>query len=380
MKIKVFTTLLISLVYLNSYCEKDTLWTSNDIINQEQIKYAQINPSGKNIVWYKTIPEKNKDLYIRDIYLTNINKGNSYRLTNTNEIENQMFGTSNNFIFSQSGEIVYYVLNKKNKSILYSKNINGGQSEIVDSFKLSISGIKMLKQDHICFISRENKNLATLNKTKAKDDITVVESLDEFFPTRIFSYNIKTGKIKRLTNNIHPVMNYEVSKDGTMLITSHVLSPSFSTDGKPDPEYYLWDLKKGTKKQILTDDTFFNLHGFAFTKDNSGFYFINEKVGDIKYKSYGISIPYFFDLKSMKSIELPISWKNGINDRNLHLTGNNLFLNLSDGPKNKLVFLEKVQDNWKVKEIINNDFTNNFNSECKKQSDCLWSIKCLKTY
>ncbi len=360
MRIKFWIILIISTISFNIFGKKDTLWTPQDIIYQEQIKSAQTDPSGKFIIWYKTVPNKSKNFYTRDLYLTNTNTEKTIRLTHNYEIENQMFGNANSFITAPDGSKIYYILNKKGKSILFSIKLSGGISEVVDSFKTSISNIKMLGKDNICFISNENKNLSSIKKEQSKDDVTVIESFDEFFPTRIFSYNTKTKTVKRLTNNEYPIMSYAVSPNASMIITSHVLSPSFSADGKPDPEYYLWDLKNGKSTQILENSKFFNLHGFSFTNDNQGFYFINVKLNDLVYKSYGISIPYYFDIASMKTFKLPINWENGINDRTLYLDGNNLFLNLSAGPVNKPVYIEKKDLTWKVKQLNNTDFNNNY--------------------
>ncbi len=342
-------------------------WTPEDVVNQESASNFEFSPNGKLIVWQKRRPSKEKDRFVTDLYLTrlDIKEKGTYKtilLTQGEESEHAPF-------FSKDGATIYFLSSREEGKKLWGMSVYGGEPYEVHTFENGISSIQWLGEEAISFTAGEKPTLYEQKLKELKDNVMVIEDTAHFDPTRVFSFNFTTKKVKRLTNNTFPIMEYATSENGKYLVTSHVLSPHYRADANPKPIYYIWDLEKNTKTQILKEG--YQTPGrFTFTKDNSGFYFTSEISSDPEWNGAGISVLHFFDLKSMKVTDVNLDWDWGLGG-GFDLVQNDVVVSLANGTTNKLAYLTKKGTSWTKKPIqagaydehlvisaFNKDFTN----------------------
>ena len=229
-------------ILAQSATENSSSWTINDIINQERISNPDFSPDGKSIVWVKTRPDTKQDKFVTDLYLTRTDiteKGNFKEIQLTRSKE-----SDNNPLFSRNGEFIYFLSSRKKGKHLWALSTYGGEAFSVDSFPDGISQIQWLNDTVITYVSGEGQTLYEQELKKKKDNVVVVEDSAHMKARRIFSYNLKTNKSQRLTNNSFPARSYTVSRDGHWIVSSHVLSPHYGADGKTRSSTFFVELCK----------------------------------------------------------------------------------------------------------------------------------------
>ena len=83
---------------------KKNQWTPEDVVYQEDAGQFRISPDGKFALWVKGTADKDKDLRVSNLYLSNLSDGKAVQLTRgTDEISNPRW--------SPSGETIAFLSN-----------------------------------------------------------------------------------------------------------------------------------------------------------------------------------------------------------------------------------------------------------------------------
>ena len=346
-----YKLLLMFLIYsfgaVNISIAQSNPWTPEDLVNYESASEFNFSPDGKSVVWVKRRPSKEKDAFVRDLYLTRLEQTDktTYKTIQLTRGDD----SDRNPLFSKDGELIYYLSSKNKSKAIWALNTLGGEPFVVDSFETTISSLKILDANTLFFIAEEGETLYEKELKKKKDDVEVIEDTAHFKANRIFAYDIKEKIARRITDNRFPVGEYAFSKDGKWLISSHIMSPHYGVDGKPKPKFYLWNLKDGSKTEILTNG--YQTPGrFTFSEDNQGFYFISVKSSDPEWQGSGIDLLYYYDISSKKAIEVPLKWDWGLGG-GFDVIGNDVIASLASGPTRKLVYYTKNGNNWTSQEL-----------------------------
>lgn len=341
--------ILISHQSLSAQNKALSKWTVSDVVNQESAGDLSFSPDGNSLVWVKTRPDKEKDAYVSDLYLSRLDVQEpdngtfkTIQLTRSNESDRDP-------LFSRDGETIYFLSSRKEGKKLWALSIYGGEPYEVHGFDSGISDIQWLDENRLAFRSDEGKTLYEKELEEAKDNTIVVEDTAHFKASRIYSFNIKTKAVKRLTDNEFPVSEYAISPNGRYLVSSHIMSPDYAADANPKPTYYLWKLETGEKTQIL-ENGYQTTGEFEFTEDNRGFYFVSVLSSDPEWNGAGISLLHYYDLNTNEVRDVPIDWDWGLGS-GFDLVGNDLFVGLANGTTVKLAFLEKTTSGWNKKEV-----------------------------
>lgn len=322
-------------------------WTVADVINQEDASELEFAPGGNSLVWVKRRPDREEDKFVTDLYLTrlDITDNGTYKtvqLTRGKESDHSP-------LFSKDGETIYFLSSRENGKKLWAMSIYGGEPYEVHTFETGISDIGWLGKNRLVFKSTEGKTLHEMQLEKQEDNTIVVEDTAHFKPSRLYSFNLETEKIRRLTDNSFPIGEFAVSDDGTRLVTSHILSPDYAADGNPKQTYYLWNIEEGSKQQILQ-------HGyqtpgnFTFTPDSNGFYFVSVKSSDPEWNGAGITLLHYYDLAKGTSVRVPTDWDWGLGS-GFDLVGSDLLVGLANGATTRLAYLKKTDDGWNRKPV-----------------------------
>jgi dipeptidyl aminopeptidase/acylaminoacyl peptidase len=317
-------------------------WTPEDIVNAESANSFDFSSDGKMVVWTKRTPLKDKDRFINKIFLTrlDVKEEGKYLTVQLTQGDDSDYSP----LFGKDNKTIYFLSSLEKGKKLWSMSIYGGEPSALSTFENGISRINWLNDSTLAFVASEGKTLYETELEERKDDVEVIEDSIHFKPTRLFAFHMKTKEIKRLSDNRFPIGEYAVSKDGNWLISSHIRSPHFGVDGKPKPEYILWNLKTGTKTNLFTTG-FQSPNSFRFTQDNSGFYFEAIKSSNPEWEGAGINLLYFYQLNTQKISEVPLQWEWGIGG-GTQIVGNHLLVALANGATNKLALYEKRGETW----------------------------------
>ena len=335
-------TFLFLLLPLTNFAQSE-LWTPEEIINTVYVSQPSFSRDGSSIVWLQRKGMTKEDKFVNHLYLARLSGENTVseviQLTRSKESES-------NPIFSSDGKALYFKSSREKGKSLWKLSLSGGEAEEVAKFENGLSNLSRLGDSAFVYISGEGKSLYDI--THAKDNTTIVEDTAHWNPRRLFSFNPKTQKKTRLTENPYRINSYSTSEDGRFIVYQEITSPDYNTDGNPKPNYVLLDLSKGTSERILKGLQ--SPGGFRFTKDNKGFYFNAETSSDPEWNGAGIRELYYYDLSGRDYIKVPLDWENGLSG-SYFLDGPNILVQLAHGPLQKLRYYQKDGDTWSWKEF-----------------------------
>ena len=227
-------------------------WTPDDIIFTESVSSPVLSPDGNKIVWSKKTGLKKEDKFVNKLFLTHLDilkdgKPLTVQLTYGKDSER-------NVIFSKDGESIYFLSSRDKGKKLWKLSMFGGEPQEIFEFKNGISSIQCIDETNLAFISNDGKTLYELNNEEKKDNTEIIEDEEHWKPNRVYAFNLKTKKIKRLTQKQQRVTNITVSKDGNYMITSRMMGLSYPTDGQKKTRNYplqfkRWQLESYIKRQ-----------------------------------------------------------------------------------------------------------------------------------
>jgi len=343
-----FLTLGITMsVRAQTHQSKKNKWVPKEIVNQSSAYDFTFSPNGKLVVWIKRRPSSKTHKDVGDLYLTHLDvKENGHyktvQLTRTEDSDHDP-------VFSQDGQTIYFLSSRDKGKDIWAMSIYGGSPHSVYKNDASISNLKRREPHSLTYVAKEGKSLYEMQTKKRHDNTIDIEDSSHFRPSRVFSINLSNDNVKRLTDNRYPVYEYAVSKDGNWLVTGHIMSAHYHADAKPKPTYYLWNLKNGSKTEILKNG-YQTPGNFKFTDDNDGFYFTSVKSSDPQWDGAGTTELHYFSLSSMKPVKVNLDHPWGL-DRNYFVSGDNILTLLANGATDKLALYQKHGDSWTKKMV-----------------------------
>lgn len=331
-----------------SETESPSDWTVEDVINQERAGDLNFSPDGNSLVWTRSHPDREKDGTDRDLYLTRLDvkdeKGNfkAVQLTRGSESDYSPF-------FSKDGETIYFLSSREEGNKLWAMSVYGGEPRPVHTFETGISDVQWMGERKLAFVSNDGKTLYERELEQAEDNTVVVEDTAHFKPSRVYSFDLDSKEVRRLTENEYPVSEYQVSSDGKWMVTTHILSPHYGADADPRPKHYLWNLQDGGRKEILAEG-YQTPGNFEFDGSNNGFYFVSVQSSDPQWRGAGITLLHYYDLEKGSPRQVPLDWEWGLGS-GFDLVGDDLFVGLANGATVKLAWLEKTGSGWDRKAV-----------------------------
>lgn len=348
MKKTIYYLILALLVPLSSLIaqEKADRWTPEDIINTEYAGSPKVSNDQRKILWSKRHGLKKEDKFVSHLYVTRLDlpKGDSYRTFQLTR------GTDSNYgaVFSSDSESIYFLSSRDKGKKLWQLSLYGGEAEEVHTFDKGISGLQWLNDHTLTFISNDGSTLAMQEAKEKKDNTIVVEDEMNWEIDHVYSFDLNTQEVRRLTNNEYPIRSYKVSPNGQWIVASLTMSRHYATDAHPDPEIYLFNLETGTSQKIL--DSKQTPYNFQFSEDNQGFYYCAVSSSDPEWNGAGVSELYYFNLAKKADTKLDLQWEWKM-EGDYEVLGNHVLVELANGPLYKTAFYAKSGDSWSKHEM-----------------------------
>ena len=329
-------SLLLAAVPVFGQTSNDNTWTPEDIVYTEKIYGETFSPDNEKILWRKNRAVKEDDKFSSDLYLTLLNEKEADGLPVTIQLTNNDERDYNGF-FSADSKSVYFLSSRKEGKKLWKLSLYGGEAQEVHAFENGISSVKRLNDSTLYFLADEGKTQRDRQLEEQQDNTVVVEDSVHWKVTKLYTYNLNSGKIRRVTDNQFPIQQYAFSDDGRWLITGHTMSRHYAADAQPKPKYYLYDRQNNTRTEMLQDLQ--TPRGFQFTQNSEGFYFTSVRSSDPQWSGAGVSLLHYYDLSSGSLQKVTLDHENGLGQSygdNFGLAQSGFIASLANGARLQL--------------------------------------------
>lgn len=329
-----------------------TTWTIEDVLKQESISEVAIAPDGRRVLWTKRVPDFEKDRTASDLYLTFADdpsgEPETIQLTRT--------GDNGSPQWSPGGQTIAFFSSRKNpeaedgenggdeKQQIWLMDARGGEPRALTSLENPPERFRWLDSTRILFSAREAPTKDEQARKEAKDDATAIEDTARFYPVRLFTADVTSKEVKRVTTNTHRIGEFEPDPSGRYVVYSLETSP-ITADARNQGRQYLLDLQTDSLTEIFRG-RYFDPGGFMWARDGSGFYASDEHASDPENEGAGISELFYFDLAERRHEKVLLDWPNGIGYGGYAVTDDGIHVQLADGPRMQGRFYRKEAGGW----------------------------------
>ncbi len=341
---------------------KKNQWTPEDVVYQEDAGQFRISPDGKSALWVKGTADKDKDLRVGNLYLSNLSDGKAVQLTRgPDEISNPRWSPSGAMIAYLGSHARPQPKPDTGSTQIWLMNSAGGEPWPVTESERGIQRFEWLNDDTILFSAEEDPSLYERQTKERKDDSNVVDDTTHTAPVRLFKLSVKDRKITRLTDNDDWILDFAVSRDKTKAVAVARRELSYAWDQKIPPATYIVNLVTGERTQIFTNERVYP-DSIEWARDNSGFYVVAPFSDDSRFLVATVDKVYFYDLAAAKSVEVNLDWDRGF-ARSLQATNDGFIALLADGVYTKPTRFTRHGATWSRKSISSDDDRHYFSFE-----------------
>jgi len=293
-------------LFAGNKAERDFKWKIDDLLTGDRVSEYTISDNGKRVVWVISRWDLKKQKIYNVIYLSSIEQeGKRVKLTRyKNRYSSVKWIPGNNSISFKTDR----KFNKTPGKNLWRMDLNGGEPYPITEFKKGIQDYDWVDGNTIVYTSRESDNFFEMEKKRKKDTSVLVEDEEHRIPVRLFKYDLKQKKVKRLTNNKKPITSFFLSPKKNRLIYSVSLSMLYGQDQEIRPAFYLYDLGRGTRREIFKDRSLKPAGVFAWASDGSGFYSIVNYCTHPKYTMASVNKIFWFGIGKDRPEEIDLNW------------------------------------------------------------------------
>ena len=321
--------------------------TVDDVLNLERPSQLRISPDNKRLLWVCNSPDEEDNRYISNIWMASVTNGKEpLQLTKGKH-------KSHSPEWSPDGKLIAFLSDRiDDKTGIFTISSSGGEAEQLFEWKKDIDGFKWKDSKTIIFLARENTYHYEQELEDKHDDGKIIDDMETFVPSRLFSYSLEDKKIKRLTDNKDQIQDFVVSPDGKWALTTHVDTPLYGLDARYFKKYYLLNLTDTSVKQIFKDP-YFAPHDFAWAEDGT-LYMLEDKSSYEEKQGPGMPLLYEYDIKTDTAREVPLNspWGAGLSEgKMLDCGGSYVATTIAKGVVNPLVILSKPGSQWTLTEI-----------------------------
>ena len=325
-------------------------WTVEHVLKQESIGDVAIGPDGRRVLWTKRTPDFEKDRTTSDLHLTfagATGEPETIRLTRT--------GDNGSPRWSHDGQTIAFFSSRKNpeakegdsgdeKRQIWLMDARGGEPRALTSLENPPERFRWLDSTRILFTAREAPTADEEAREEAKDDATAIEDTARFYAVRLFTVDVQSKEVRRLTANGHQIGEFEPDPSGRYVVYDLDTSP-VDADARNQGLQYLLDLEADTTAEIFQGQ-YFDPSGYAWALDGSGFYASDERSSDPENEGAGISELFYYSLAERQYEKIPLGWPNGIGYGGYAVASDGVHVQLADGPRMKGRFFRKQGGAW----------------------------------
>jgi dipeptidyl aminopeptidase/acylaminoacyl peptidase len=360
---------------------KETKWTVQDMVAPERADQFRISPDSRWAVWVKFVPDADKDEHVSNLYLTSLGEKREVQLTRgPNNDVNPKWSRDGRLVAFLSDRPLPKLPSKENppqeelsKTQLWLINPFGGEPWPLTSSERSVKDFDWIDSNSILIAAEEDPSLYERELKERKDDSRAVDDAQHTPPVRLYTINIKTREVVRLTRNTDWIQSIAVSPDGRNAVVVHGRSLSYEFDEKIKPITFLYDLSTGQGKPIFSDGTVIPSQ-VRWGLDSGGFYCVSPYSTHPVYREAVVNRLYYYDLAQGKATRVDLGWENelGLEGESIYgITRDGFVALLAAGSRFRLARYTREADTWKRAWIESEHAGNIVGLEVGKDSETL---------
>ena len=353
-----FLTILFVFGFYTAAGQSGDSWSVDDIVQQESITNTAIHPDGSQILWTKRYPDADADQFKTDLQLTFLDDPHgdedpaTISLTQSGDNSNPAWRPDGQQIAFMSSRDVPNAPEAGGRQI-WTLDPRGGAPTPLTSLENGVQSMEWLDEERILFSAREDKTHHEEALEQAQDGTQVVEDTTLYHPVRLFTLDVESESIERVTENDARVTEFEPDPSGRYVVYSINPTP-VDVDAQDLPEQYLLDLATGETTKIF-DEPYFNPSGFQWALDGSGFFASWTYSSDPENAGAGIQQLYHYDVGEEDYEQVPLDADNyGIGAGGYAVTDDGIHVQIADKTQMEPRFYTRDGGEWTY-EIIDDE-------------------------
>ena len=298
-----------------------------DFLNFNFLSNIELSKDNKNLLFIKSNQDYEKNNYISDVFIYNIEKNKIYKLTSVKDANLVSWLNNDTVIFKSSLRDEELKIKKEEEfidySLFYSININGGEADSL--FNIELEAVDLYSIDENNFLMKAVYDIKMDKKRKednylewAKEEVDY-EVFDEipFWVNnvgitnkkreRLYHYNKKENKLTAITDEYSNVNSFKY-KEGKVLCIIN----SFTDKAPITTELRLYDINdiNNIKEKVIIDSNKYAIYFADFVVDNDNKEKIISVMTDMK--KYGLNENCsFYLIDESNNINLVYHYDNG---------------------------------------------------------------------
>lgn len=213
-----------------------------DMLNVPSVRDGQISPDGRSILFVRSDASWAHNRNISTIWRATIDGQESWQMT---------AGPANTIRprWSPDGKQLLFLSKRVEDEFtqIYIMNINGGEALRLTAHGTNISAAEWTNDgSEIFFLADDNKPSEQVAREKINDDIYKFEQ--DYQQKHLWKVTLSTGEETRITQGDFSILNYSISKDGTIIL--HNRQPSPLLDAALESEIWLMAADGNNARQI----------------------------------------------------------------------------------------------------------------------------------
>ena len=319
-------------------CAQNTPWTPDDIVNMESIGDMQISPDGRRALWTKSRMDAQKGETASNLWMRDLASGEEYALTR---------GSDRNTSprFSPDGKHIAFLSTRKSPGAqLWLMRAGGGEAWQPAPTTRGVQAIEWIDGGALLLVMPEDAPWTERRARERGDDTVVVDDEGASPPVRLYRLDVRSGAVKRLTENADRIERVAVAPGGKLAVAVHARSLRFRYDQKVKPITVLHDLATGAATRLWPEQAWVPGQ-MAWDIEGKGFYFSAPYSTHPVYTVTRVERLYYYDLAVRRAVEVNLGWERGLGFGIAPVPGGLLAL-LADGVYAKPALYKRTDEGW----------------------------------
>lgn len=217
-----------------------------DLIEVPSVRDAQLSPDGRQVLYVRSDADWEKNRTVSHIWRIGADGSGAIQLTNGESGE----GSPR---WSPDGRRIAFTANRGEPegSQIWLLANDGGEARALTSHATSVSSIQWSPDGRwIYFTAPDEKSEEQKKREKAKDDVYAFE--ENYQQRHIWRVEVETGREERITGGDFSVIEYRLSRDGTLIALER--GPTPLMDDLRHREVFVLDIASGEMRQVTDND------------------------------------------------------------------------------------------------------------------------------